>query len=663
MVGDWSFNKDKCTWSDTCPLSPSPTPSPTPPPRTPSCFHGLPSVCANATECTNPGSQTVDGYCPNEASTGEKCCVENYSNYSLGVQYFIDIEDSNAFNQIKAEAKEWFQEFLWPLVLEEVNDLITEPLDFDDFFDGFTDAFFTDLTNIIDKDALYRIAEELIPDDDPFEENRELSAVEEKFIQATHDMEEIISRHRDLFLTEDECVAKIIEIVIDVLALGISVFQIPIGGAKTIVRSFMTNPALGPAFTMAVRSVKVFDKKFIVDLFVVLFANVSFHDISGAFKKTLKDFSIGALIAIIVEWSAIYLSAGVYAVVKWANIAISAIQLVKDGYELYSECFADSCPLLSGSRLLAEEDSIPEICSGVVPDSCTLYSVECQGESAELVCKTSEISCPSGFICDPVDSQCKLIDALVPCVAVIDEDDSFGGGQQQEILWSEFRGNYPDRPFCLLIPADGSGMSIPENFSSDGLTITHFDITRDNGDVSKAENWTSLCGLSEFFSAGIGVDFVGLFIDDSGSMRETEVLASRDLFYSSIELEGATIKKVVNGNENWIEPFLTTLAPEVPERACLTPSGQSGTCISTAECASKGFFSVPYFPGDASPNCKDFPADVQCCVTEPEPCKTRDGSDGKCLPLAECTEDPVAYQSGDPQPNCQRFPTNIQCCV
>ena len=522
----------------------------------PSCFAGvLPGTCINATDCTNPGSQVLDGLCPNEAHTGKKCCVESYDNYSNVVDFFVDVADLDEFNEKRDEAKEWFRIFLWPLLLENVKDIITKPLDFDIFFDGFVEASFTNMTNI-DKDELDSLVGDLLPDqrslrelgicpDDIanslFPDQRDLQVLDDKdeelrslgshLAEAQHDIDWIMRRHRQLFITEDGCIALVIETAIDILALVMTVFGVQLGPAKTAMRKIISKPSLGPAFTVTMMSYKVFDKKFLVDLLVVLFTSVSFHDIAGAFKSSLTELTFGVLFTLLLEWSSIYLSMGAYLVIKAGYIAYSACCIWDNIQKKHDACFEEdeNCPSV-----------VPiDVCAEIVSDidRCTQFAVVCEG--TEWVCKTETMSCPAGFRCN--DGECKLIDDLVPCVAVIDEDASFGHGPQQEIAWNEFRERYPHRPFCLLMqpPGNNEKMSIPENFSNDGL-ITQSNIVRDDGDVSKASDWATLCGLTKFFAAGIGVDFVGLFIDDSGSLYESQVRASRDLsFLATLKLRAS----------------------------------------------------------------------------------------------------------------------------
>ena len=148
-------------------------------------------------------------------------------------------------------------------------------------------------------------------------------------------------------------------------------------------------------------------------------------------------------------------------------------------------------------------------------------------------------------------------------VGVIDEDDDFREwgwfSRTQTTLWREFRKEYPDRPYCLLVPEHKRGMNIPSEFLNDPKTVVHYNVKRDNGMTSNREDWVKMCGLDKYTSAN--VQWVGLFIDDSGSLKEHEVSKSRDLFYSELEKRGIQVRKVVNEKENWIKPFMTTLVP------------------------------------------------------------------------------------------------------
>lgn len=146
---------------------------------------------------------------------------------------------------------------------------------------------------------------------------------------------------------------------------------------------------------------------------------------------------------------------------------------------------------------------------------------------------------------------------LVPCIAVIDEDD---GGYCTHVKWAEFRDTYPDRPFCLLIPFDEywgewDEIGIPQNVLDDPLFQVH-NVSRDEGNTT-ADEWFEICGLGDLGSSN--VPYVGLFVDGSGSMHKGTVENSYNKFLEDVSAAGLTICEVHNGSEEWIEPFLSTL--------------------------------------------------------------------------------------------------------
>jgi hypothetical protein len=145
---------------------------------------------------------------------------------------------------------------------------------------------------------------------------------------------------------------------------------------------------------------------------------------------------------------------------------------------------------------------------------------------------------------------------LVPCVAVIDEDEN----DNNDVDWLEFRANYPDRPFCLLIPYDGYnrvGVGIPSAASNDPKFQVH-NVTRDEGNLP-ADNWFDLCGLEKLTSSN--VQFVGLFVDESGSMNKRTVANSYSKFLADIEAANLKTCEVHDWQEDWITPFITTITP------------------------------------------------------------------------------------------------------
>ena len=290
---------------------------------------------------------------------------------------------------------------------------------------------------------------------------------------------------------------------------------------------------------------------------------------------------------------------------------------------------------------------------------CTKDTAKC--ESGKWHCVNTQVFCQGGFSCDPKDGNCKKDDELIPCVAVIDEDDGFGT-PNQAAMWTDFKNRYPSRPFCLLVPNPEGKVGVPPNFLNDGLTTVKYNIVRDNGDQAKAEDWALKCGLDLFTSNQVG--YVGLFVDDSGSMKKSQVIASYDKFILYMTTKRIEVKYVVNEDENWILPFLTTLVPNEPI-ACVAKDGREGECIDTSDCTANGKIPVPWQQGDPAPNCFNFPSNIQCCV-DAKACVTKDGKEGECIDSGVCTTSgkiPVPWQQGDPQPNCSDSPSNIQCCV
>jgi hypothetical protein len=178
--------------------------------------------------------------------------------------------------------------------------------------------------------------------------------------------------------------------------------------------------------------------------------------------------------------------------------------------------------------------------------------------------RCADITCENPIEgCDPFDGICKPIDAVVPCIAIIDE--SSVSNATIEALWTNFRQVYPDRPFCLLQPLNSasSTLYIPPSFLSDPRT-TFAQVSRDDaGAASEIQpspsDWFNICGFAVY--QGSDIDFIGKFLDTSGSMTLATVFASNDLFDQTVSNAGLTNRDVFNTREDWITPFVTTLVP------------------------------------------------------------------------------------------------------
>ena len=95
--------------------------------------------------------------------------------------------------------------------------------------------------------------------------------------------------------------------------------------------------------------------------------------------------------------------------------------------------------------------------------------------------------------------------------------------------------------------------SVGEN--ANGLTFGPVQVNRDDGVAADATDWYAICDLDNVPDGSS----IALFIDGSGSMRQSTVQASYDLLVSKLNARGITITTVTNTNEDWITPFLVNL--------------------------------------------------------------------------------------------------------
>ena len=115
----------------------------------------------------------------------------------------------------------------------------------------------------------------------------------------------------------------------------------------------------------------------------------------------------------------------------------------------------------------------------------------------------------------------------------------------------------------------------PAGFDNDTLlnpdgidrTLAHT-VVRDNGAHGISDDWFTLCGLDKLNANSIS--FIGLFLDESGSMDRYTVENSYTEFLADLANAGVAISEVFNRHERWIDPFLTTLAPGAAAGAAAT---------------------------------------------------------------------------------------------
>lgn len=224
-------------------------------------------------------------------------------------------------------------------------------------------------------------------------------------------------------------------------------------------------------------------------------------------------------------------------------------------------------------RFLKEDNNLslpePPPTSPECPNQCDDNDL-CTNDFCDPVngCTHTPVKCDEGKSCDPMDGQCKRTDELRPCIAVIDESSLIN--TYIDSTWNTFRTNWPNRTFCLLqpqIPNTGNDVLYrPPAFDSDPRTKNKT-VTRDGGNPADASDWFNDCGFGSLSTSGI--DFVGLFIDTSGSMALSTVQASYDLFVTTLANAGLSFCKVENSDEDWITPFDTTLGT----------TGGGGDCV------------------------------------------------------------------------------------
>ncbi len=118
---------------------------------------------------------------------------------------------------------------------------------------------------------------------------------------------------------------------------------------------------------------------------------------------------------------------------------------------------------------------------------------------------------------------------------------------------------YPNRPFCLLVPDPQflSSTAPPAEYENDGLSPDGIDRTicpQGSKTAGLASDYFEICNRRRF-TGDANVDFVGVFIDESGSMTRSTVKASLAKFEEDLASFGLAISSLFNGREDWITAF------------------------------------------------------------------------------------------------------------
>lgn len=86
-----------------------------------------------------------------------------------------------------------------------------------------------------------------------------------------------------------------------------------------------------------------------------------------------------------------------------------------------------------------------------------------------------------------------------------------------------------------------------QNFTADPNVIVER-VNRDDGNAALASDWFTICELDTL--VGAGIEFVGLFIDESGSMTRSTVSTSIALFETNLQQRNLTISSVCTTNHS-----------------------------------------------------------------------------------------------------------------
>jgi hypothetical protein len=129
--------------------------------------------------------------------------------------------------------------------------------------------------------------------------------------------------------------------------------------------------------------------------------------------------------------------------------------------------------------------------------------------------------------------------------------------------WNRFRAEYPNnggngREFWLLQPGRTfPDLLRPSNYISDSLTHT-VTVNRDNGSVANRSDWYAICNLD---SQPPG-SYVSLWLDISGSMKKSTVLASYNYFFQRCAAAGINIVfEESDQGERWSQDQRTDFLP------------------------------------------------------------------------------------------------------
>jgi hypothetical protein len=137
------------------------------------------------------------------------------------------------------------------------------------------------------------------------------------------------------------------------------------------------------------------------------------------------------------------------------------------------------------------------------------------------------------------------------CIGVADENNATPQSTMNS-NWNTFLSRFPSSQLYCLQPGRTGGMRVPPNFNSSGQGFGPILVNRDNGNPAAASDWFAICNLG----ASPPGSLVLYSIDNSGSMRNSTVQASINLFLNKCSQAGLIVQSRSMSKENWIGPFI-----------------------------------------------------------------------------------------------------------
>lgn len=310
----------------------------------------------------------------------------------------------------------------------------------------------------------------------------------ERFMGIDSDYALEVYKSRELFLDDSPCTKKFVIFMVQTtmwVISAITLFPFSVNSANAFVKAlFAKSEDAGKLISDLAKAARIawdegnkvecaqYSISFLANLAKTFGMQVFWNALTtSATTEEISYMSMGFVLSLV----AVFFSEGLTLSTQIGMALVNLFPVIEAGASFYDTCFPDDTCVITDC-----DDS----------NSCTVDVGYC--DNGSWICDNFERSCFPGFGCNPQIGSCEPINELIPCIAVIDEDSSFGN-PDQATLWAEFRSEYPSRPFCL-IGIEPTGLAVPQNFLDDGFAGYISNVARDYGDSSLASSWMELCG-------------------------------------------------------------------------------------------------------------------------------------------------------------------------